>query len=74
VEESALAAWDSTLFEDEDTLYYQMGINENENYEFYPCIDLTLVYPSGIPTDLKDYSLVWKATSKANYTYDWNSI
>ena len=69
---TAIAAWDSKLFDEEDTLYYEFGINQTIKY--YPCIDLSAVFPNGIPTDLNEYSLVWKATSLQGYSYDWDSI
>ena len=67
---SAIIAWDETLFDGEDKLYYETGINQTK--EYYPCIDLSIVFPNGIPSELSDYSVVWKAN--ANSTYDFNSI
>ena len=67
----AIVAWDNEPFDDEETLYYEIGINQE--LEYYPCIDLNAVFPNGIPTNLNEYSVVWRATS---YTedYDWSSI
>lgn len=67
----AIVAWDNEPFEDEETLYYEIGVSQE--LEYYPCIDLNAVFPSGIPTNLNEYSVVWRATS---YTedYDWSSI
>ena len=70
--DGAIIAWDEELFEEEQTLYYEIGINQTT--EFYPCIDLTRVFPNGIPFDLSEYSLVWKATNLPEYEYDWYSI
>ena len=67
---SAIIAWDETLFDGEDKLYYETGINQTK--EYYPCINLSIVFPNGIPSDLNDYSVVWKAN--ANGTYNFNSI
>lgn len=68
----ALIGWDSKLFEEEDTLYYEYGPNKEKKY--YPCVDLNAVFPRGIPSDLMDYSIVWKATNIKDYTYNWDSI
>ena len=67
----AIIAWDSKLFDDEDKLYYESGINKVKTY--YPCIDLLAVFSNSIPTDLEKYSVVWKATNITGYTYDWTS-
>jgi len=70
--DGAIIAWDEELFEEEQTLYYEIGVNQTT--EFYPCIDLIRVFPNGIPSDLSEYSLVWKATNLPEYEYDWYSI
>lgn len=66
----AVIAWDSTLFDEEDKLYYQIGIDQAT--EYYPCIDLSGVFSNNIPSNLNEYSVVWKATAYGNY--DWNDI
>lgn len=71
-EDGAIVAWDTTLFDGEDTVYFQTGVTQE--YEFYPCIDLTQVFPNGIPSNLDTYSLVWKAVYYSDKSYDWNSI
>ena len=68
----AIIAWDSKLFDEEQTLYYEIGVGQN--IEYYPCIDLNAVFTSGIPNDLSDYSIVWKATNLQDYSYDFDSI
>ena len=52
-----IIAWDSLLFDTEDKLYYQVGINAEE--EYYPCINLNTVFSNNIPSELSSYSLVW---------------
>lgn len=71
---SAIIAWDSKLFDEEQTLYYEVGVGQN--IEYYPCIDLSTVdFDDGIPNDLSDYSVVWKATNIQGYDeYDFDSI
>ena len=64
---SAIIAWDSKAFDDEPTLYYEMGVNQTLHY--YPCINLATLFNNSIPTDLDKYSVVWKANNNAN----WNS-
>ena len=66
----AVIAWDSILFDEEDKLYYQIGIDQAT--EYYPCIDLSGVFSNNIPSNLNEYSVVWKATAYGNY--DWNDI
>lgn len=65
--DSAIIAWDTKLFDDELTLYYEMGVNQTAHY--YPCINLNTLFNGNIPTDLDKYSVVWKANNNAN----WNS-
>jgi len=46
--------WDTELFEDEDKLSYQVGM-EDSSIEYYPCVNLApLFYESGF---LKDHKL-----------------
>ena len=68
---SAVIAWDSLLFDDEEKAYFKVGANETVTY--YPMINLNTVFNSNIPTNLKDYSVVWKATT-TNSNYGWDSI
>ena len=62
--------WDGVLFDDEDELYYEIGATQNR--EIYPCIDLYTLYCNNIPTDLNEYSVVWKASAVG--TPSWNKI
>lgn len=48
--DSAIIGWDNILFDDEQKLTYQLGVNLEEHY--YPCIDLTQAYQSGTIFDV----------------------
>jgi len=67
----AVAGWDDLLFDEEDTLYYKIGVLETK--EYYPCIDLAAVFNNNIPINLDRYSLVWWSNTAIN-TVDWTSI
>ena len=60
VKKEAIIAWDSLLFDGEDSLHYYIGVDKR--IEFYPCINLHKIFLHGIPTDLDSYSLVWKSS------------
>lgn len=76
-EQDVIISWDPTLFDSEDSLYYQMGIEQD--YKFYPCVDLTSVFYNistqrvEIPEDLDKYSVVWYSAT-TNDEYNWNSV
>ena len=73
-QDSAIIAWDTDLFDKEESVFYKMGI-EGSYYYFYPCIDLYSLYGDNIPTDLESYSLVWKSTQYSTDTdYDFDNI
>lgn len=54
----AIIAWDTNVFETEEQSYYEAGVNKDQQY--YPCLDLTTIFTNGIPTNLDDYSVIWK--------------
>ena len=73
----AIIAWDTELFDDEDPIYYQIGVNQVT--EYYPCLDLTMIFTANnitnIPTDLDEYSILWKATYYSDdTTYDFDDL
>ena len=73
--ESAIIAWDTELFDEEEKLYYEVGVSKK--VEYYPCIKLNDAFPQGIPTDLEEYSLVWWANSSVEFPGDstaWDSV
>ena len=72
----AIVGWDEKLFDEEQGLEYQVGVSSTIGKEYYPCIDLESVFGgiSNIPTDLDEYSIVWKATNNAVFKDDPTTI
>lgn len=72
----AIVGWDEKLFDEEQSLEYQVGVSSTIGKEYYPCIDLESVFGgiSNIPTDLDEYSIVWKATNNAVFKDDPTTI
>ena len=72
----AIVGWDEKLFDEEQGLEYQVGVSSTIGKEYYPCIDLESVFGgiSNIPTDLDEYSIVWKATNNAVFSDDPTTI
>ena len=66
--EDAIIAFDIELFEDEDELFYQCGVNDDDII-FYPCINLNEVFNNDIPKDLNEYSVIWRT---GNFTGNWS--
>ena len=60
---NCIIAWDDLLFDDEQSLEYQVGVTQK--LEYFPCIKLSTLFDRGIPENLNEYTLVWKANDQA---------
>ena len=75
--DGVLIGWDDQLFDDEQKLYYQVGVNEEHVY--YPCIDLsTEIDGVSIFNHIKDnptsYSFIFGVKDYELYDYNPNDI
>lgn len=54
--------WDTTPFDDDESIIYKYGVLENE--KVYPCVDLTLLFADNqgnvqIPQNISEYSFIY---------------
>lgn len=70
--------WDTTPFDDDESIIYKYGVLENE--KVYPCVDLTLLFADNqgnvqIPQNISEYSFIYNQRfDGTDYTNDLTKV
>ena len=73
-DDDVVAGWDDLLFDNEDKIYYNVGVNETKVY--YPCINLSSIIasnPNNIREHINEYSFIFN-NNYEDHTADLTNI